>query len=69
MFAVVDTEGWELEVMKGFDLIRFNPKVVCLENFQGKISYRQYMKAKGYEFDTKEIQDVFFLKVSEGQIS
>ena len=66
---IVDTEGWELEVMKGFDLIRFNPKVVCLENFQGKISYRQYMKAKGYEFDTKEIQDEFFLKVSEGQIS
>ena len=31
-FLSVDTEGWELEVMMGFDLIKYKPTVVLLEN-------------------------------------
>ena len=30
---IIDTEGWELEVMRGFNHIKYNPKVVILENY------------------------------------
>ena len=47
----VDTEGWELEVMKGLSLLK--PKVIMLENIFNENSYREYMTQRGYKFETR----------------
>ncbi|MFO0868890.1 MAG: FkbM family methyltransferase [Pirellulales bacterium] len=44
----VDVEGWELEVLSGFNLKRYRPKCVVLENLFGRREYRDYMAAQGY---------------------
>ncbi len=59
---IIDTEGWELEVLDGFDLERFNPKVVCLENFSASPEYVSYMENRGYKLDRKEVQDEFYIR-------
>jgi FkbM family methyltransferase len=44
----VDVEGWELEVLRGLDFPRFQPKVVILENLFYAANYRQFMAERGY---------------------
>lgn len=44
----VDVEGWELEVMMGFDVNKYNPKVIILENFEENNDYEVFMKDLGY---------------------
>ena len=44
----IDTEGWELEVMMGFDQEKYLPKVIVLENFQDNISYEPFMRDRNY---------------------
>lgn len=45
----IDTEGWELDVMDGFNVSKYNPKVIVLENFEQNSKYEKYMKKKGYK--------------------
>lgn len=59
---LIDTEGWELEVLDGFDFNRFDPKVVCLENYNNLPSYISYMAERGYKLDRKEVQDEFYIR-------
>lgn len=47
----IDTEGWELDVLDGFDHVKYNPKVVVLENFENTSKYEQYMNSIGYKKD------------------
>ena len=47
----VDVEGWELEVLRGFDFDRWEPKVIIVENLSSNPEYREYMKTKGYQRD------------------
>jgi FkbM family methyltransferase len=48
----VDTEGWELEVMKGLSII--HPKIVILENILSDVVvYREYMASRNYHFYSK----------------
>ena len=49
-YASIDVEGWEIEVMKGFDTQKYNPKVIVLENFLDDNSYPTYMQSIGYTF-------------------
>jgi len=44
----IDTEGWELEVMMGFDQEKYLPKVIVLENFQNNLNYESFMKDRNY---------------------
>ena len=44
----VDVEGWELSVMRGFDVDRFRPRVVILENLFKSAEYRRAMRQRGY---------------------
>lgn len=48
-FVSVDTEGWELEVMQGFDIFKYSPTVVLLENFVHDPKYTQYMQGVNYK--------------------
>lgn len=43
-----DVEGWELEVLEGIDLARFDPSVIILENFLRDKSYKEWMRSHGY---------------------
>ena len=44
----IDVEGWELEVLAGFDLKRFQPRILIIENMSDDEKYRAYMKQQGY---------------------
>lgn len=59
---LIDVEGWELEVLRGFDLEKYNPKVICLENLNDSPEYATYMMEKGYRLDRKEVQDEFYVR-------
>ncbi len=51
--VAVDVEGWELNVMRGFSLSRYRPKVVILENLFDSQDYVEYMKGQGYKLWSK----------------
>lgn len=48
----VDTEGWELEVMEGFDTSKYYSKFVVLENLKYSPKYNKSMREKGYKLLT-----------------
>jgi FkbM family methyltransferase len=50
-FLSIDTEGWELEVMRGFNPKKFNPKIILLENVLHLNSYEEYMNGIEYKLD------------------
>lgn len=58
----IDVEGWELEVMGGFDSNKFNPKVVLLENVLHDENYISYMGDIGYKLDEKLNYNYIFIK-------
>lgn len=45
-FATIDVEGGELEVLEGFDLCRWRPRVLVIEDNDDRVP--QYLRAKGY---------------------
>lgn len=53
-YVIVDVEGWELNVMKGFDTSKYQPKVIVLENAFADTyhQFNDYMSSLGYEFDS-----------------
>ena len=64
-FLAIDTEGWELEVMRGFNSDKYKPKVILLENYFHSQAYTDYMKSIGYildkniEYNYIYIRDIF----------
>ncbi len=57
----IDTEGWELEVMRGLSIIK--PTVIILENVLHSDEYNQYMENNGYKLDDKvEINYIYIQK-------
>lgn len=54
---IVDAEGFEIEVMQGFDLKMYNPKVVCIEGHESEA----YMLSHGYKLDKQIGQDKIFI--------
>lgn len=59
---VIDTEGWELEVVKGINLKFYKPDLIVLENSYGYASYNKYMEDNGYKFVHQRSQDHFFVR-------
>lgn len=57
----IDTEGWELEVMKGLSLI--NPTLIVLENLLHLDSYNKFMENRGYKFDFAQGINYFYSKI------
>jgi len=53
-YVIVDVEGWELNVMKGFTTSKYQPKVIVLENAFSDTyhEFNAYMSNYGYEFDS-----------------
>jgi FkbM family methyltransferase len=44
----IDVEGWELEVLAGFSLERYRPRVLIVENLLDDPGYRRVLKERGY---------------------
>jgi FkbM family methyltransferase len=68
---LIDVEGWELDVLKGFDLAKFSPKVILFEWFDTdepdnspKLIF-PYLESKGYQKDKEESQDKFCIRKNE----
>jgi FkbM family methyltransferase len=58
----IDVEGWELEVMKGFNIKKYNPKVVMLENVKYDQEYIKYMNDNSYILYEKLDYNYIFIK-------
>lgn len=62
-FISIDTEGWEIETMMGFDISKYKPTVVLLENYEHNEDYIKYMERYGYLLNkTIEYNYVFSIK-------
>lgn len=58
----IDTEGTELDVLKGMDLNKHRPKVIVLENNYNSSEYVDYLSKFGYRLDKRiEVND-FYLR-------
>jgi FkbM family methyltransferase len=53
-YLAIDVEGYELEVMKGFSVSRFKPKVIVLENLFHNPEYDAYMQSIGYKMHSRK---------------
>jgi FkbM family methyltransferase len=48
-FLSIDTEGSELEILKGIDLKHYDITVICIENNFLDPAHEQYMNSQGYK--------------------
>ncbi len=47
-FLSIDVEGHELDVLRGFDLARWRPRLILLEDHVADLSKHRYLQARGY---------------------
>ena len=47
-FLSIDVEGHEIEVLRGFDLARWRPRLILLEDHVGDLSEHRYLTSQGY---------------------
>ncbi len=47
-FLSIDVEGHELEVLSGFDLTRWQPRLILIEDFVGNLKRHKCLKKSGY---------------------
>ena len=47
-FLSIDVEGHELEVLRGFDIARWRPRLILLEDHVGDLSKHRALKRAGY---------------------
>ena len=47
-FLSIDVEGHEIEVLRGFDFTRWQPRLILLEDHVGNLRKHRFMKSSGY---------------------
>jgi hypothetical protein len=47
-FLSIDVEGHEIEVLRGFDAARWQPRLILLEDHVGDLSKHNYLRNAGY---------------------
>lgn len=47
-FLSIDVEGHEIEVLRGFDIARWRPRLILLEDHVADLSKHRYLVAAGY---------------------
>ncbi|HZQ13578.1 MAG TPA: FkbM family methyltransferase [Pseudolabrys sp.] len=47
-FLSIDVEGHEIEVLRGFDLARWRPRLILLEDHVRDLAKHRYLTARGY---------------------
>jgi len=59
-FLSIDTEGTEIDVLKGFDINRWQPKLIVSENNYNESDVENYLKQFGYIKDKRiEVNDYY----------
>jgi FkbM family methyltransferase len=58
----IDTEGTEIDVLKGFDLEKYQPKVIVAENNFRDPEIYQYLNGQGYVLDKSVEVNDFYLR-------
>ena len=61
-FISIDTEGTELDVLKGFDFNHYDVKLFVVENNYDDREIPDYMKSKGYKKDLRYKINDFYIK-------
>jgi len=65
-FAVLDLEGHELEALRGFDLARWQPTAILVEDNTGKdAALREHLEANGYVHIASLVPNELFLRREE----
>lgn len=61
-FVSIDTEGTELDVLKGLDMNRYKPALLVVENnYEDKV-IREYMAWYGYKLDQRYFVNDFYVR-------
>jgi FkbM family methyltransferase len=58
----VDVEGWELNVMRGFNIDHYQPDVVILENFGTEPEYTAHMREHGYKLWLRQEPNEIYIR-------
>lgn len=61
--ATIDVEGGEMDVLKGFDLERWKPKVLVIEQWNEDNPIRPYLAERGYRFDERLYVNDCFIRL------
>lgn len=61
-FISIDTEGTELDVLKGFSVEKYKPKLFVIENNYNKPEIENYLKIFGYKKDKRYIINDFYTR-------
>lgn len=59
----IDVEGWELDVLRGFNHEKYMPNIIILENWEHKADYIDYMTNIKYKLVTTLSDNYIFIKV------
>lgn len=59
----LDIEGGELKCLQGFDLAKYKPKLLVVENVANNMVLTDYIISKGYKLDKKIKYNEFYLRV------
>jgi FkbM family methyltransferase len=63
-FISIDTENTELDVLKGFDIARWKPKLMIIENNFNENFIEDYLKDFGYTKDKRyHINDFYIINI------
>lgn len=61
-FISIDTEGTEFDVLQGFNIVRWMPKLFIIENNLDSKQYESYLKSFGYGLAKREPPNDFYLR-------
>ena len=61
-FVSIDTEGTELEVLMGFDINRWKPRLFIIENSFNESKFTDYLDDFGYKFSQRIGVNDFFVR-------
>lgn len=61
-FISIDTEGTEIDVLKGFDFKKFDVKLFVVENNYEDLDIEEFMLSKGYLKDQRYKINEFYIK-------
>lgn len=65
-FLSIDVEGHELEVLRGFDIVRWQPRLILLEDHVADLSKHRYLSAVGYRIVRRYENNGWYVPRSSG---
>lgn len=69
-FISIDVEGHELEVLKGFSLRKYNPRIVLIEDNSNQTNFavQIHMKSNGYELFNRTGVNDWYVKQCDKEL-